>query len=80
MERARDRRRAKAKRRDVLMKQASMERRIRIATETMLQHGPVKVLMRNCVPLDPPEIVEPELFVMIRRPNGQEIKFPISRK
>ncbi len=57
-----------------------MERRIRIATSHMLQHGNVKILMRDRIPLDPPEIVEPELFVTITKPNGQEIRFPISRQ
>lgn len=72
-------RRAKRFLRATAMKQAAMERKIRIASTQLLQHGPVKILMRDAKPLDPPEIVEPELFVMIRRPNGQEIKFPISR-
>ncbi len=62
------------------MIQAMIERTIRVQTSHMLQHGPVKILMRDRVPLDPPEIVEPDLFVVITKPNGQQIRFPISRQ
>lgn len=57
------RKRAKRIERSVSMFQAEQTRRIRVEAEHLLQHGAVKVMMRDRVPLDPPEIVEPELGI-----------------